>query len=123
MLEQAPPSLQMTSADVAQAVLLTRGDVSHAGDGTRAAALTPPPPVHMLTYVPSVAATRTLALIANSEPRDGDRWVKQPCYIQDFVWADNEPTCVTLAMYTEFMAPLPAPPANKLENSVALRTI
>jgi len=72
--------------------------------------------------VQSVAAMRTQARSANSKVY-ADRWAHRPRYVRDFVWTDEAPSRATLATWTESMPPLPLPPINELNNSIALNTI
>ena len=51
-----------------------------------------------------------------------DRWHNRPRYAHGFIWADNEPMRVTLAVHTLSAPPLPGPPANELLNSTANHT-
>ena len=52
-----------------------------------------------------------------------DHWCNSPRYARGFVWADNEPTWVTLAVYTLSAPPLPGLLANEILNSTANHTI
>jgi hypothetical protein len=77
----------------------------------------------MLTSVRNAAAMPTPPPSANSRTLDTDRWANRPRYVRDLVWADDEATRMTLVVWTESAPPLPTPPANELDNVVALTTI
>lgn len=52
-----------------------------------------------------------------------ERWANRPRYVRDLVWASDEPSRTTLALYTESMPSIPSPPENEMSNTIALDTI
>jgi hypothetical protein len=94
-----------------------------AGGGMKGVAPIPLRTVTTLTAAQNAAATHTPVLSVNNSVSSVDRWARRPRYVRDLVWADNEPTRMTLAAWTESAPPLPSPPANELSNPIALQTI
>ena len=85
----------------------------------------PQQPVLMTTSAQSATAMHTKASGVKPHASDPhfDRWHNRRRYAHGFVWADNEPMRVTLAVHTLSAPSLPGPPANELLNSTANHTI
>ena len=50
-------------------------------------------------------------------------WATRPRYLRSYVWPDEQPSSVPSALATEYMLPVPSPPANELSNFPAIHTI
>ena len=95
----------------------------HVGDGMRTVAQIQPHSVTICMSAQNVTAMATLTPNVSNKGLGADRWANQPHYVRDLVWADDKPYRMNLAAWTESVLPLPSPPANELNNTVALKTI
>ena len=94
----------------------------HADGSMRVIALTHKQHAPMPMCAQSVAVMHTQPLNARQSLEE-QRWEKCPRYARGLVWTNNEPTHTMLAAYTEIMPTLPTPPANELNNDIALAMI
>jgi hypothetical protein len=63
------------------------------------------------------------AWLGNDPSPLSKHWMLCPKYARDFMWATNEPTRVTTALFSEFANPFPQPPLNEIRNYTAWSTI
>ena len=94
-------------------------------NGTKGATKTPLQLVPTLMSTQSTATMHTKVSGVTPHASDShlDRWHNRLRYACGFVWAENEPAWVMLAVHTLLAPLLPGPPTNELLNFTANHTI